>query len=100
MDIRYISYNDDEFVENTYTENKFKELFKKKSLDFKDDKIYEKNFNSTIRIKSILNNRKYDAVINNEVVPFEIDLKSTSAKQDVEDLFGFTAFDYPKTHHL
>ncbi|EIB6804464.1 DNA methyltransferase [Enterococcus faecalis] len=94
--IRYISYNDDEFVENTYTENKFKELFKKKSLDFKDDKIYEKNFNSTIRIKSILNNRKYDAVINNEVVPFEIDLKSTSAKQDVEDLFGFTAFDYPK----
>lgn len=94
--LRYITYNNDEFVENTYTENKFKELFKKKSLDFKDDKIYEKNFNSTIRIKSILNNRKYDAVINNEVVPFEIDLKSTSAKQDVEKLFGFTAFDYPK----
>nr|WP_047936654.1 site-specific DNA-methyltransferase [Enterococcus faecium] len=94
--LRYITYNDDKFVENTYTENKFKELFKKKSLDFKDDKIYEKNFNSTIRIKSILTNRKYDAVINNEVVPFEIDLKSTSAKQNVEQLFGFTAFDYPK----
>ncbi|EPH81433.1 DNA (cytosine-5-)-methyltransferase [Enterococcus faecalis B83616-1] len=94
--LRYITYNDDKFVENTYTENKFKELFKKNSLDFKDDKIYEKNFNSTIRIKSILTNRKYDAVINNEVVPFEIDLKSTSAKQNVEQLFGFTAFDYPK----
>src|SRR5690554_3658350 len=94
--IRYITYRSDKFVENTYTETKIKELYKEKKLDFKENKIYEKNFNSSIRIKSILNNRKYDAVINNEVVPFEIDLKTTSAKQDLDELFGVSIFDYPK----
>ena len=52
--VRYISYYEDKFVENTYTHNKFKELFEKKSLEIREDKIFEKNFNSTIRMKSLI----------------------------------------------
>ena len=94
--VRYITFKDDQFVENTYTKTKIKQLFKENKLDFKKDKIYEKNFNSNIRIKSILNNQKYDAVINNQKVAYEIDLKTTSAKQDLKKLLGADVFDYPK----
>lgn len=54
---KYFSHNKGKLVENTYTENKFKELFVNKALQFSKDKIYEKNFNDTIRIKSLLVNR-------------------------------------------
>jgi len=86
--IRYISYNSLGFVENTYTAEKLKELFKNGALDFKDSKIYEKNFSTTIRIKSMLVNKKYKAIVNNEAVDFEIDLKTTSAKQNLQEILN------------
>ena len=61
--IRYISYRENSFVENTYTQKKMEELLKKRALDFTEDKIYEKNFRSTIRIKNLLINRKYESSI-------------------------------------
>lgn len=48
---RYISFKNDKFVENTYTIKKLEELIKNRALDFTENKIYEKNFRSTIRIK-------------------------------------------------
>ena len=57
--IKYSSFNNDYLVENTYTENSFFDLFQKDALEFSKDKIYEKNFNDTIRIKSQLVNREY-----------------------------------------
>lgn len=50
---RYYSYSGEKFVENTYTADKIVELFENKALDFKNGKIYEKNFSSSIRIKSM-----------------------------------------------
>jgi len=47
---RYISYQNDDFVENTYTQSKMEALLKSNSLDITDNKIYEKNFRSTTRI--------------------------------------------------
>ncbi|HEM3071622.1 site-specific DNA-methyltransferase [Streptococcus suis] len=95
--IRYISHRDGEFVENTYTQNKLEELIHDNVLDFTDDKIYEKNLRSTIRIKNLLINRKYEAIIDNKKQIFEIDLKTTSAKQQLAQLFGGESpFDYPK----
>ncbi|HEM3467510.1 site-specific DNA-methyltransferase [Streptococcus suis] len=95
--IRYISHRDGEFVENTYTQNKLEELINDNVLDFTDDKIYEKNLRSTIRIKNLLINRKYEAIIDNKKQIFEIDLKTTSAKQQLAQLFGGESpFDYPK----
>ena len=44
--IRYISYRNGVFVENTYTQRKLEELLQNYALDFTDDKIYEKNFGS------------------------------------------------------
>ena len=95
--IRYISYRENSFVENTYTQKKMEELLKKRALDFTEDKIYEKNFRSTIRIKNLLINRKYEAIIDNKKEMYEIDLKTTSAKRQLESLFdGKSPFDYPK----
>ena len=86
--VRYISYYEDKFVENTYTHNKFKELFEKKSLEIREDKIFEKNFNSTIRMKSLITNRTYDALVNNEkVLDYKIDVKTTSAGTYLKELF-------------
>ncbi len=86
---RYISYCEDKFVENTYTHNKFKELFEKKSLEIREDKIFEKNFNSTIRMKSLITNRTYDALVNNDrVLDYKIDVKTTSAGTYLKELFN------------
>ena len=94
---RYISYRENSFVENTYTQKKMEELLKKRALDFTEDKIYEKNFRSTIRIKNLLINRKYEAIIDNKKEMYEIDLKTTSAKRQLASLFdGKSPFDYPK----
>lgn len=95
--IRYISYRNGVFVENTYTQRKLEELLQNYALDFTEDKIYEKNFRSTIRIKNLLINRKYEAIVDNKKQEFEIDLKTTSAKQQLAKIFGGKSpFDYPK----
>jgi adenine specific DNA methylase Mod len=100
---RYISYNGDKFVENTYTMNTFKEMFEDNSLIFSDEKIYEKNDSTTIRIKSMLTNKKYDAIINGKVVnDYEIDLKTTSAGTRLKELFGLekVPFSAPKNENF
>lgn len=100
---RYISYNGDKFVENTYTMSTFKEMFEDNSLIFSDEKIYEKNNSTTIRIKSMLTNKKYDAIINGEVVnDYEIDLKTTSAGTRLKELFGLdeVPFSAPKNENF
>jgi len=94
---RYISYQNDDFVENTYTQSKMEALLKSNSLDITDNKIYEKNFRSTTRIKNLITNKKYTGIVNNKPADCEIDLKTTSAKQELSDLFdGRNVFDYPK----
>jgi adenine-specific DNA-methyltransferase len=85
---RYISRRDDKFIENTYTKAKLLDLFDEDALDFKEDKIFEKNFSSFIRLKSMLTNKEYDALINNEKQRFKIDVKTTSAQDCLKDLFG------------
>jgi len=94
---RYVSYKNDTFVENTYTQSKMDALLKSNSLDITENKIYEKNFRSTTRIKNIITNKKYRGIVNNKPTDYEIDLKTTSAKQKLSDLFdGKNVFDYPK----
>ena len=94
---RYISYENDYFVENTYTQNKMEELLKSNALDFTENKIYEKNFRSTTRIKNLITNKKYIGIVDNKPTDYEIDLKTTSAKKKLSNLFdGNNVFDYPK----
>jgi adenine-specific DNA-methyltransferase len=99
---RYHSYNAKGFVLNTYTADKLRELYENQALDFKNGKIYEKNFSMSIRIKSIITNRKYRAVVNNEEVDFSIDVKTTSAKKELKDIFGLreAPFSNPKNTGL
>lgn len=85
---RFYSYNDGKFVLNTYSANKFEELFSQGALDFKNGKIYEKNFSTVIRLKSIVANREYNAIIDNTEKKFKIDVKTTSAGQELKKIFG------------
>lgn len=85
---RYYSYCGKDFVENTYSMSKFEELFSMGALDFKDNKIYEKNFSTTIRIKSLVINRKYEAIINNRKVEYQVDVKTTSAGSELKCIFN------------
>lgn len=101
--VRYYSYSGENFVENTYTAEKIVELFENKALDFKNGKIYEKNFSSSIRIKSILSNRNYQTYDSNgNVIDYKIDVKTTSAGQELKDIFETTAtiFNNPKNKGL
>lgn len=94
---RYYSYKDNNFVENTYTMQKLEQLIIDRALDFTEDKIYEKNYRSVIRVKNLLVNKKYQAIIENKKVDYELDLKTTSAKQQLAKLLGRKSpFDYPK----
>lgn len=94
---RYISYRDDSFVENTYTMQKFKEMHENGELEFKDDKVYGKNMTTTIRVKNLLTNKKYNAIINNKIVKYELDFKTTSAGTYMKELFdGRLVFSAPK----
>ncbi len=86
--VRYISFYDDYFVENTYTKDKFIDLFNKNLLDFKNNKIYEKNIRTQIRIKDLLVNKEYDGVVNNEVIRVVYDFKTTSAGTEFKNLFN------------
>lgn len=93
---RYITFRDGCFVENTYTKEKFEELFKNGALDIRDSKIYEKHFSDMMQIKSTLTNNEYEAIVNNEKVIYKIDLKTTSAKQQLTELLGGEYFSFPK----
>ena len=95
---RFISYHNDNFTENTYTKNKLLDLFGNMALDFKENKIYEKNFSTTKRIKSCIVNEKYNAVLNGSEAVFEIDVKTTSAGTYLKELFnvGDSIFSAPK----
>lgn len=85
--VRYFSHCDGSFVENTYTIKKFQELFDAGKVEFKNGKIYEKNMSTTIRLKSMLVNKAYEAVINGEVKSFAMDFKTTSAGTALKELF-------------
>ena len=93
---RYITYLNDHFVENTYTEQKFTELFKKGALDIRKDKIYEKHFSDNKQIKGLLTNISYDAIYDNKKVRYEMDLKTTSAKRALYEMMGAEIFTFPK----
>ena len=93
---RYVTFRDNKFVENTYTDEKFKELFHSQSLDIREDKIYEKHFSDLMQIKSMLVNDEYEAVVENKKINYKIDLKSTSAKRQLIDLLGGEYFSFPK----
>ena len=84
---RYISFSGDTFRYNTYSLKRFKELYDEDALEFKNGKIYEKNFSTTIRMKSILVNREYIGIVNNEETNVKIDVKTTSAGTHLKELF-------------
>jgi adenine specific DNA methylase Mod len=94
--IRYVTFRENKFVNNTYTENKFLILFNEGKLNIKNEKIYERYFSDGMRIKSMLVNKKYKAIINNLKTTYELDLKSTSAKQKLVTLMGAEVFSFPK----
>ncbi|KKQ64576.1 MAG: methylase N-4/N-6 domain protein [Candidatus Daviesbacteria bacterium GW2011_GWA2_38_24] len=95
---RYHSYFKDRFVLNTYTKSKIVELFEDMALEFKNGSIYEKNFSTTIRLKSLVINKKYEAIVNNKKAEYQIDVKTTSAKTELKDIFNTDQipFDNPK----
>tara|TARA_R110001606_G_scaffold363430_2_gene517544 strand:+ start:13582 stop:15570 length:1989 start_codon:yes stop_codon:yes gene_type:complete len=84
---RYFSHSGGEFVENTYTKSKFLELFEQGALEFTENKIFEKNFNSSIRMKSLLSNKSYKALIGGKAVDYKIDVKTTSSGRYLKELF-------------
>ena len=84
---KYYSYDGSELVENTYSTQKILELFNNKALDFSNGKIYEKNFNDTIRIKSLVTNREYEAIIKGKKEKFSLELTTTGAGSQVKNLF-------------
>ena len=96
---KYFSYYKNYLVENTYTETKLLELHKLQALDFSNDKIYEKNFNDTIRIKSLLINREYEAIVRGVKQKYSMELTTTGAGTILKSLFDakdiFTASKNP-----
>ena len=86
--VRYASVRDGQLVENTYTESKFMELFASKALDFASEKIYEKNFADTIRMKSQLINRKYEAIVDGTKMDYSMELTTTGAGTYLKQLMG------------
>lgn len=95
---KYYSFNGEQLVENTYTATKFQNLYDAAALDFTEDKIFEKNFNDTIRIKSQLTNRKYEAIINGKKQNYSLELTTTGAGTLLKKLFETNElyFDAPK----
>ncbi len=96
--IRYASEKKGELIENTYTENKFKELFQQKALEFSLDKIYEKNYSDTIRIKSQLVNKEYEAIVRGEKQLYSMELTTTGGGTILKNLFNLSdsPFSAPK----
>lgn len=96
---KYYSYNKNNLTENTYTKTKFLELFSSGALDIKENKIYEKNFNDTIRMKSQLSNRKYEAIVAGKKQEFSLNLTTTGANSLLKTMFGINdnLFENPKS---
>lgn len=92
---KYFSHNNGKIVENTYTVAKFMELFNEKALDFSDDKIYEKNYSSTIRMKSQLTNREYEAIVNGKKCNYSMELTTTGAGTDLKTIFNSSDVLFP-----
>ena len=88
--VKYFSFNKGKLVENTYTEEKFMELFEARALAFSNGKIYEKNFSDTIRMKSQLVNREYEAIVRGEKKNFSMELTTTGAGTYLKELFGLS----------
>lgn len=95
---KYYSYYKNKLVENTYTEEKFMELFHEQALAFSNGKIYEKNFSDTIRMKSQLVNREYEAIVMGEKKKFSMELTTTGAGTYLKALFELSdiPFEAPK----
>ena len=85
--LRYISSRDGRYIENTYTSSKLLDLHAKEALEVTDSKIFEKNFNSTIRMKSLLTNKSYKALSGGQIIDFKVDVKTTSARTYLKALF-------------
>jgi hypothetical protein len=85
-------------IENTYTSSKLQEMYENKLLEFSEDKIYEKNIKDTIRIKSQLVNREYDAIVNGVKQKFSMELTTTGACNQLKSLFDLAdiPFSAPK----
>ena len=96
--VKYHSFNGHNLIENTYTVKKFQSLFDSGALDFTENKIFEKNFNDTIRIKSQLTNKKYEAIINGKKQNYSLELTTTGAGTLLKKLFVTNElyFDAPK----
>lgn len=89
--VRYCSKRNGKLIENTYTASKLLSLFENKALQFGKDKIYEKNYSDTIRIKSQLINKKYEAIVHGEKKEYSMELRTTDANTYLKQLFGLSS---------
>ena len=83
---------------HTYTAKKFQSLYNAGALEITENKIFEKNFNDTIRIKSQLTNKKYEAIVNGKKLNYSLELTTTGAGTLLKKLFETNElyFDAPK----
>ena len=93
--VRYASEKNGVLIENTYTAEKLKELFRHEALDFSTDKIYEKNYSDTIRIKSQLVNREYEAIVRGNKQIYSMELTTTGGGTILKNLFNFSESPFP-----
>ena len=93
--VRYASEHNGVLIENTYTAERLKELFKEGALDFSNDKIYEKNYSDTIRIKSQLINREYEAIVRGEKKVYSMELTTTGGGTCLKNLFNSSDSPFP-----
>lgn len=84
----YSSYRNGKKLYNTYTDKKLMELFNSESLSITDNKIFEKNYSDTVRIKSQLTNKKYDAIVHGVRKEYSMDLTTTGAGTYLKQLFN------------
>ena len=87
---KYYSFYKGKLVENTYTQERFMKLFHDRALAFSNGKIYEKNFSDTIRMKSQLVNREYEAIVRGEKKNFSMELTTTGAGTYLKALFNLS----------
>lgn len=84
----YSSYRNGKKIYNTYTDKKLLELFNSGSLSITDNKIFEKNYSDTVRIKSQLTNKKYDAIVHGVRKEYSMGLTTTGAGTYLKQLFN------------
>ena len=84
----YSSYINGKKIYNTYTDKKLLELFNSGSLSITDNKIFEKNYSDTVRIKSQLTNKKYDAIVHGVRKEYSMGLTTTGAGTYLKQLFN------------